>query len=118
LELEQIRRQSLKVDLEVNLENPHVKIRPLIFLPYIENAFKYSNSNSGTDAIEIKINTDKEKLKFSCKNSKGTLHNSLNGGIGLLNASRRLELSYPDMHSLDIVDTKDHFSVNVEIELV
>ena len=95
----------------------HLPIRPLIFLPFIENAFKYSNSNSGTDKIDILLEKQEEKLIFSCKNNKGTLHSGVSGGIGLVNATRRLELSYPDSHTIDIRDEEKNFTVYVEITL-
>ncbi len=117
IQLEQIRRQSLHVAFDIKVPNMHQPIRPLIFLPFIENAFKYSNSNSGTDKIDILLEKQEEKLIFSCKNNKGTLHSGVSGGIGLVNATRRLELSYPDSHTLDIRDEEKDFTVHVEITL-
>jgi len=67
IELEQLRRQSLKVVFDIKVDNIHIPIRPLIFLPFIENAFKYSNSNSGTDSILINLESRDNILYFSCK---------------------------------------------------
>jgi len=117
IQLEQIRRESLDVDFDIKVSDMHMLIRPLIFLPFIENAFKYSNTNSGTDSIKILMEKKDAKLIFSCKNNKGTLHSGVSGGIGLENATRRLELSYPDKHTINIDDGESYFTVHVEINL-
>lgn len=116
IDLEKLRRGDLNVDFEVKVDDLHMAIRPLIFLPFIENAFKYSNSNSGTDSIKILFERIGNKLVFKCKNNKGTLHSGVSGGIGLENATRRLELSYPSNHTIDIFDDDETFTVKVEID--
>jgi len=116
IDLEKIRRGDLVVDFDVKVDDLHMAIRPLIFLPFIENAFKYSNTNSGTDSIRILFEKRGDKLIFECKNNKGTLHSGVSGGIGLENATRRLELSYPSKHTINILDEEDTFTVKVEID--
>jgi len=115
IKLEQLRRDSLEVVFDLRVTDTNMSIRPLIFLPFVENSFKYSNTNSGTDKIVITIESKENILIFRCKNNKGTLHSGVSGGIGLENASRRLELSYPESHTLTINDGNDHFEVLVEI---
>lgn len=117
IDLEKIRRGDLVVEFDIQVHDLHLPIRPLIFLPFIENAFKYSNTNSGTDKISILLKTEGQKLIFSCVNNKGSLHSGVSGGIGLENATRRLELSYPNKHIVNIADEDKKFIVNVEINL-
>jgi len=116
IELEQLRRQNLKINLDVKGNPLLVKIRPLIFLPFIENAFKYSKTGE-KDFIDIVFDAHKEKLLFRCINNKGTLESRDVGGIGLRNATRRLELAYPDNHKLKIKDLNNTFEVIVQIDL-
>ena len=118
LELELLRRQHLKLDFDVSGDLRGKRIRPLILLPYIENAFKYSNSGTGSDRIEIKMNIDEEdNLTFSVMNTKGSLQRRDVGGIGMTNAKRRLELAYPDRHTLDIEEDEKRFWVRLRLAL-
>ncbi len=116
LELEQLRRQHLTLEFEISGNTGSQKIRPLILLPYIENAFKYSNSGSGSDFIKISLNAKPTSIEFSVENNKGTLHRRDVGGIGMENASRRLELAYPDKHVLDISETDEAFLVSLKLD--
>ena len=38
-------------------------------------------------------------------------------GLGLKNVQRRLDLIYPELHQLDIVDQQHYFSVQLRLEL-
>lgn len=116
LKLEGLRRQHLEVDFQVHGETNTVPIRPLILLPFIENAFKYSNSGSGSDYIRLIIKLEGTTLLVEIENNKGTLHHRDVGGIGLVNASRRLELAYPDKHKLELIEDEKRYLVKIEIE--
>ena len=116
LELELLRRQHLKLDFDISGTISNKKIRPLILLPYIENAFKYSNSGTGSDYIRIVLNAIESEMHFSIENNKGTLHRRDVGGIGLANAERRLELAYPQKHTLTIDETDKSFIVKISIQ--
>ena len=116
LKLEALRRQHLKVDFDVQGKTNSVAIRPLILLPFIENAFKYSNSGTGSDYIRMSINLEGHLLKVEIENNKGTLHQRDVGGIGLANARRRLELAYPDKHQLELIEDAERYLVKIEID--
>jgi len=115
LKLEQLRRQHLKLDFEVKGNPSMTKVRPLILLPYIENAFKYSNSGTGSDYIKIVIDAKEDSLEFAVENTKGSLHRREVGGIGLANAQRRLDLAYDGKYDLQINETEDRFIVNLKL---
>lgn len=116
LKLEGLRRQHLNVDFQIHGETNTVPIRPLILLPFIENAFKYSNSGTGSDYIRLEIRLEGTLLKVEIENNKGTLHQRDVGGIGLANASRRLELAYPKKHKLELIEDDKRYLVKIEID--
>ena len=116
LELELLRRQHLKLDFDITGTTSNKKIRPLILLPYIENAFKYSNSGTGSDYIHIILKATESEIHFSIENNKGSLHRRDVGGIGLANAQRRLELAYPQKHTLAIEETDSSYVVKITIQ--
>jgi len=117
LKLEGLRRQHLKVDFDVQGETNTVAIRPLILLPFIENAFKYSNSGTGSDYIRMSITLEGNLLQVEIENNKGTLHQRDVGGIGLANATRRLELAYPEKHELKLIEDELKYLVKIEIDI-
>lgn len=98
------------------------RIAPLILIVFIENAFKHSAS-SLSENIEIDIHiekTDTEQLKFHCQNTYSSTSNisSLDGGIGLLNVKKRLQLIYPHAHDLKIVEGNGQiYTVELTIDL-
>ena len=97
------------------------KIAPLILIVFVENAFKHSQS-SQSSGIQIEVNVrigDDDKLFFQCKNSfdEGSNVDKLDKGIGLQNVQKRLELIYPNAHSLKIKDDKNMYEVELSIDL-
>lgn len=96
-------------------------IAPLILTVFIENAFKHSTASQSEDIfidIRIQINTDGE-LDFECKNSylADTNTEKLTNGIGLQNVKKRLQLLYPDAHSLTITDAENSYLVRLKMKL-
>jgi len=98
--------------------NLNYKIEPLLLISFIENAFKYGTDYKGRTAITIKIETTNDELNLEVYNLS-SLQNSLNkdSGIGLENIKNRLNLLYPNSHTLEIIDTKKSFQVNLKINL-
>lgn len=95
-------------------------IPPLLFIPFVENAFKYSSATGKWPVIEIEIKVDNGQLRFRCLNYYSPEQNSvnnLNGGVGLENVKRRLELIYPGKHILQITKNTDTFIVDLSIRI-
>ena len=97
------------------------KIAPLILSVFVENAFKHSTASQNKDiTIEVKIAvSSKGILSFECRNSFTPIGNvqGLTSGIGLENVNKRLELMYPNKHSLNIQSTEREYIVKLEISL-
>lgn len=114
LRFEQPDYVELTVDQEVN----DVTIAPLLFLPFIENAFKFVSQPESMPAIRIHVNATGKAIKLMCQNYFNP--NASNAveqrqGIGLANARRRLELLYPDAFDLQINKNNNLFVVNLSI---
>lgn len=99
IELEKIRYDE-KLKLEISfpaqiLEN--IKIPPLLFFTFVENAFKHGCRNDiGYPFIEVKFDLDEKDIIFEAKNSIPDKNEKTSeyGGIGLENTKQRLELIY------------------------
>jgi len=96
------------------------RIAPMLFIPFVENAFKHGVAIGQRAAIKIAIVVSGQNLNFSCVNRD---HSSIQkmemviSGIGLENVKRRLELVYPGKHQLAITKEDGNFMVNLEMDL-
>jgi sensor histidine kinase YesM len=120
IELEKLRiEDTSKVSLVIEKPEPGLLISPLIFINFVENAFKHSNIDSDTEGfIQIFLAFRKGEIHFTCENSipqKGVQFKE--GGVGLANARTRLELMYPGQTSLTINQTKLVYSVSLTINI-
>lgn len=120
--LEQLRLgEQVPIRFEVEGDAAGVAIAPLVLITFLENAFKHGVSNSVADSwINVFIQVKNKDLYYQVINSKipesgKTVKDK--SGIGLSNVKRRLELSYPDRHELQIEDEEDRYSVVLKIDL-
>jgi two-component system LytT family sensor kinase len=113
--------QNLRYDNPVNVkfqvsgDAKHVNFPPLLFLPFIENAFKHGKINSEDEVLEVSIQTNEQRTVFHCRNKKSKDEKDSGQGIGIKNVKRRLELLYPGKHVLDIKEDELCFDVNLTI---
>jgi len=119
--LEKVRygkRLDMQVEIHGDFENKF--IAPLLMIPFVENSFKHGTSQMLQHPwIKLEITTVKDQLFFKLSNSKPSLFlaNKQNKGIGLINVKKRLQLLYPGKHQLDVTETEDMFTVNMQILL-
>ena len=107
--------ENVQVILKINYQNGATKIAPLIFMAFVENAFKYvSRGDNVINSIIIELNEEAGKIEFTCKNSYDESETSP-GGIGLTNAERRLELLYKDRYRLEIKKEQNIFQVDLTL---
>jgi two-component system, LytTR family, sensor kinase len=93
-------------------------IAPMLFLPFVENAFKHGvETQSQNISVEIDVALQEDDLFFQIKNSKPQYSQVDKTGIGLMNIQKRLQLLYPDKHELSISDEKDTFFLKLWIKV-
>ncbi|UKJ06166.1 sensor histidine kinase [Solitalea lacus] len=122
IELEKIRygkRLDLDISIIGNLE--HKSIAPLLLLPFIENSFKHGASTQLENSwIKVELLISERNLTMKLINSKpldSDQHVTKNGGIGLVNVQKRLQLLYPNQHTLRINSDREVFSIYLEVAL-
>lgn len=102
--------------------NPAGKsIAPLLFLPFIENAFKHGiKGDPAGGYVNIELDINEGNVDLYVENNRGKVDkvekNEFNG-IGLDNVKRRLELIYPGKYELDIQDAEEKFVVRIRLDL-
>ena len=94
-------------------------ISPMLLIPFIENAFKHSDKGNEISPINLDLICNGEKILFSIENyylKDKTDNNDKNGGIGLKNVKRRLDLIYNENYKMDINKSENKFSVKLELK--
>lgn len=123
IDLQKIRTSDKsKIVYEITGNVPSAKIAPLLFEPFIDNAFKHGLPGMGdNDFIHIKFNFEKEDyLVFNLDNNFEDVYNKnkINSGIGLANVRKRLSLVYqPEDFNLEIKKEKRVHSVFLKLRL-
>jgi len=94
-------------------------IPPMMLIPLLENAFKYSDVGINEKAyIRLAFSEEDRHLLFRISNSVDhTVKPEIGevGGIGIKNLKRRLELSSFKSSHLLINDAPDHFAVELKL---
>ena len=108
---------KVSVDFTIDGNVDSKMIAPLIFICFVENAFKYGVSTKESSIITFHLKVSDKKIIFSSSNKIIKTENfSKEGtGIGISNVKRRLDLLYPEKYTLNIFDTEHTFSVKLEI---
>ena len=109
---------NLKVSLPENYTD--VMMPPLLFIPFIENAFKHGISFRGESFIDISLEKQGNTVFFNSRNSISAATDNTGlepSGIGLSNVGKRLELLFPGKYSLDINNDGRIFDVKLAINI-
>lgn len=121
IKLYQIRNENgVTCYVDIDEFEDDCKITPLLFTPFVENAFKYVSRYPEVDknTIDLKLKMKEDKLHFTCTNTIDKFPiPEASQGIGLKNVKKRLDLIYGGLHSLAIEKRNKTFSVHLEIEL-
>lgn len=119
IELQKIRYNSpdyISFNIKGNYQN--IAIPPLLFIPFIENAFKHGSKHSAPPGITIDFTIEKDYIFFHISNymkePDGLIETK--GGFGLNNIRRRLDLLFGNNYSLDIDKNDLNYSVTLKIE--
>ncbi len=106
--------EHITVDFRTSGVNGNVKVAPLLFITFVENAFKYVGYNEGKgNVVEMDLTYQNAALTFRVFNTKDNFIRTPEGssGLGIANTQRRLELVYPGRHFLKINNTAEDFEV-------
>ncbi len=108
------------IEVVIDVEEPHLKISPLLLLPFIENSFKHSNHHDKKKGwIKISIRTKGTTLILEVSNSTTDeiIQKDTVGGVGMENVRKRLTLLYPKQHDLVLRMDKTFYSAVLHIQL-
>ncbi|MFZ4581532.1 MAG: sensor histidine kinase [Paludibacter sp.] len=109
---------KVSVSCEIPSEVPDIQIPAMLFVSFIENAFKHGVSYRQQSYIQFSIAIADEQIICLIRNSK---HNDLKNtekkysGIGMQNVKKSLELLFEDKYQLDVIETTTDFEVKLNI---
>lgn len=93
-------------------------IAPMVFIPFIENAFKHTNNKKVENAITVSIAISNKAIQLMCENkydSKLANRSNGDGGLGNELIQKRLDLIYKGKHTLQVNKKEDLYSVSLTI---
>lgn len=132
-EIEQIKRlaalqklrfseeDDIRIDFTVTGDPARAEIPPMLFIPFVENAFKHGISLQAPSFIKINLAVLEDSLRFSVVNS---VHpdrrekEESDARVGLKNVKRRLELLFPDSYELTVQSSDKEFKIDLELRKI
>lgn len=118
IDLQKLRvKDSNFVSFSVHGNTSGISIPPMLLMPFVENAFKHGKKQDVSPGIIINLKLDGTNLEFDVTNYIMPKYEGAEteGGFGLKNILRRLELIYNDTYKLDIKDDNEMFIVTLKI---
>lgn len=117
IELNRIRinsHEAISFDVSGDMET---RMAPALFMPLIENAFKFANFRIHNPAIQISLSSDEGIIIFKIANfyDRRERKESSYSGLGISNLRKRLSLIYKDKQELIIKDDGTIYTVELTI---
>jgi two-component system LytT family sensor kinase len=112
--------EDVKLDLDIRLDHTQDLIEPMLLVPFIENAYKHGIGLVKNPTIDVQINLKDHILQCYISNTYNpSIEQSKDkvSGIGIANVRNRLNLLYPDKHSLSISNEENKFIVQLKLQL-
>jgi len=121
ISLERLRlNNEVPIEFVVEGSTDNILVTPLIFITFLENAFKHGvNANSPNSWVKINFQVKEKRIIYTVENSKlsSSTNDKEKSGFGLQNLQRRLELSYPNSYQLKTEDMPNRYFVQLNLSL-
>ena len=117
VELQQLRlNRHTRVELVEEVDDERAAVPPMLFITFVENAFKYGTSSECDCTIRIGIRLREGVLEFRTENA--VMRPGEHGpGIGLENCRKRLQLLFPGRFELVTSEREGIYRVCLTIRL-
>ena len=118
--LQKIRTSNTQfVSYEVEGQVGEQPIVPMIFLPFVENAFKFSKNKAIDHGVQIRFEVQPDAVRMLCRNrfEVETVVLQKSEGLGIETIRKRLELLYPKQYRLNIESSAGWFTVDLRVPL-
>jgi len=112
--------KEVNINVELPLQIPDIQIPPMLYISFIENAFKHGVSYQHPSFVFFKMEIKNKQLLCVVRNSKQKNKEALDkkhSGIGLTNIKKSLALLFDDEYSLEIIDNEKAYEIQLSIPL-
>jgi len=121
ISLERLRlNNEVPIDFTIEGSTEHILVTPLIFITFLENAFKHGvSANTAGSWVKIHFQVNGNQIVYTVENTKlrTSLAEKEKSGFGLQNLQRRLELSYPGSYRVKTDDLPDRYFAQLNLSL-
>ncbi len=120
IELQKLRfGDQVDIKTSIHTDNENSSIEPMLLIPFVENAFKHGIGWVDHAFINIALDLRQEVLSFEVRNNYNSDEKSKDhsSGIGLANVQSRLNLLYPDKHTLRLTKENQVFHVRLTLQV-
>lgn len=108
----------VRIDTDLPDEAPSLAVPPLIFITFVENAFKHGISYEHESFISVSMKVNGMRAEFVCTNSRhAAKRDTKDGGVGLKNVQQRLNLLFHNDYELNIRETDTAYDVRLSLPL-
>lgn len=112
--------KKVKITLDIQKKLPAIQIPPMLFITFIENAFKHGVSYQNESFVIFKLQLIDNQIICKIKNSKNKQvenYNKSYSGIGLTNIRKSLNLLFENDYYLNITENEKEFEVDLKIPI-
>ena len=98
----------------------NIRVAPMLFIAFIENAFKHCTDKKAPEAIRLFFQIQKSEIHFEIFNMfdpAKQINKDSSSGIGLNIIRRRLDILYRRRYDLQINQKNGYFDVSLTIKL-
>lgn len=106
-----------RIELTEEIDDERVSVPPMLFITFVENAFKYGISSETDCTIRIGIRLHDGVLKFRTENAVMRQREEAQPGIGIENCRKRLQLLFPGRFELETAEREGLYRVRLVIQL-
>jgi two-component system LytT family sensor kinase len=120
VELQKIRTTNNKfASVEIKGNANDVYIAPMIFIHFVENAFKFTTNKKFENGITIRMEVLENEIVFNCKNHIDEVkpNSGVERGLGSRLIKQRLDLIYQENYVLKISEENNWYIVDLKIKL-
>jgi sensor histidine kinase YesM len=121
VDLQKLRREeSDEVQFHYSQNVKGFSIEPFLLMPFVENSFKHLSHFGNGKKNLVKIEADRVNGEFHFNVSNTVEYTGTKepvGGIGLKNVKRRLELLYPNKHTLEVKEQNNLFGIQLKLKI-
>jgi two-component system, LytTR family, sensor kinase len=110
IDLQRLRySRNNSISFEIKGDPEGKMIAPVMFMPFIENAFKHTTSEGIARGLVVGFTIHEDSIDFYCSNYLTLPENTDIGGFGLENVMKRLEIQYPGRYKLQTGSSKEKY---------